>query len=49
LHSKLGDFSDIVMALFVTQTGETERRLTTTTVLLGKIDGELMYDIASVA
>lgn len=38
LHSQLGNLSDVVVTLFVSQTGETESGLTTTTVLLGKID-----------
>ena len=48
LNRELGDLADVVVALLVTQTRETQRRLTTTTVLLGKIDGELVDDLARV-
>lgn len=37
------------MSLFLTKTGETKGRLTTTSVLLGKIDRELVNNLASVA
>lgn len=37
------------MALFVSQTGETQGGLTTTAVLLGQIDGELVDDLTGVA
>lgn len=37
------------MTLFVSQTGETQGGLTTTSVLLGQIDGELVDDLAGVA
>jgi hypothetical protein len=37
------------VTLFLSQTGETESGLTTTTVLLGKIDGELVDDFTGVS
>jgi hypothetical protein len=42
LDGQLGDFTDIVVSLFVTQTGETQRRLSSSTVLLGEVDGEFV-------
>ena len=36
------------MTLFVTQTGETQSGLTTSTVLLWQIDGELVEDLSGV-
>ena len=41
LNGSFGDFTDIVVTLLHSQTGKTQRRLTTTTVLLWQIDGEL--------
>ncbi len=49
LDSQLGDLADVVVALLVTETSETERGLTTTAVLLGEVDGELVDDLACVA
>lgn len=49
LHSQLGDFADVVVALLVTETSETQGGLTAATVLLGKVDGELVDDLAGVA
>jgi hypothetical protein len=40
LYGQFGDLADVVVALLLTQTGETQGGLTTTAVLLGKIDGE---------
>lgn len=48
LHSELGNLADVVVTLLLTQTGETQSRLTTTTVLLGEIDRELLDDVTSV-
>lgn len=48
LDGKLGNLADVVVTLFITKTRETQRRLTTTAVLLGQIDGELVDDLASV-
>ena len=42
LHSKFGDLAHIVVALLITKTGETQRRLTTTTMLLWKVDGKFL-------
>jgi len=49
LDSDFRDLADVVVTLFLTKTGETQGRLTTTAVLLGKIDGELLTDITGVA
>jgi hypothetical protein len=49
LDGQLGDFSDIVSSSFLSQTGETQGRLTTSTVLLGKVDGELVDDLTGVS
>lgn len=49
LNSQLGNLSDVVVTLLLSQTGETESGLTTTTVLLGKIDGELVDDLTGVS
>ena len=48
LHGEFGDLTDVVVALFVTETGETERGLSTTAVLLRKVDGELVDDFTGV-
>ena len=48
-NSQLGNLADVVVTLFLTETGETQRRLTTTTVLLGKIDAELLNDVSGVS
>lgn len=37
------------MTLLLTKTGETQRRLSTTTVLLWKIDGELVHNVSGVS
>lgn len=49
LNSQLGDLADVVVTLLLTQTGETQGGLTTTAVLLGQIDGELLQDFSGVA
>ena len=49
LHGEFGDLADVVVALLVTETRETERGLTTAAVLLGEVDGELVDDLACVA
>lgn len=49
LNGQLGDFTDIVVSLFVTQTGETQRGLSSSTVLLGQVDGEFVDDFTSVS
>lgn len=49
LDGQLGDFSHIVVSLFITQTGETERRLSSSTVLLGEVDSEFVNDFTSVS
>ena len=49
LHGEFGDLTDVVVALFVTETGETERGLTTTAVLLWEVDSELVNDFTGVA
>lgn len=48
LDSQLGDLPDVVVTLLLSKTGETKGGLTTTTVLLGQIDGELVNDFARV-
>lgn len=49
LDRKLGDLANVVVSLLVTQTGETQRGLTTTAVLLREIDREFVDDFARVA
>jgi hypothetical protein len=49
LNSQLGNLSDVVVTLLLSQTSETESGLTTTAVLLGKIDGELVDDLTGVS
>ncbi|KAI6766521.1 hypothetical protein HG531_011743 [Fusarium graminearum] len=49
LDSQLSNLSDVVVTLFLSQTGETESGLTTTTVLLGKIDRELVDNFTGVS
>lgn len=49
LHCQFGDFADIVMTLFITKTRETQSGLSSTTVLLGQINGELVDDFPGVA
>lgn len=49
LGGKLGDLANVVVTLLQTQTSETQGRLTTTTVLLGQIDQELVQHCAGVA
>lgn len=45
----LGHLAHIVVALLGTETGETESRLSSTSVLLGQIDRELLQHFASVS
>ena len=49
LDGELGDFTHIVVSLFTTETGETERRLSSSTVLLGEVDGEFVDDLSGVS
>lgn len=49
LHGQLSDLAHVVVTLLVTETRETQSGLTTTSVLLGKIDGELVKNLAGVA
>jgi hypothetical protein len=49
LDGQLGDFTDIVVSLFVTQTGETQRGLSSSTVLLGEVDSEFVDDFTGVS
>ena len=49
LYGQFGNLTHIVVSLFVTQTGETQGRLPTTTVFLGKVDSEFVNNLASVA
>jgi len=49
LYGVFGDLADVVVTLLLTQTGETQGRLTTTTVLLGKIDRELLANLTGVS
>lgn len=49
LDSQLGDLANVVVTLLLSKTGETKGRLTTTAVLLGQIDGELVNNLARVA
>ena len=48
LNRQLGDLPDVIVALLVTKTRETQCGLTTTAVLLGEIDGEFVDDFAGV-
>ena len=45
----LGDLPQVVVSLLHTKTGETHRRLTTTTVFLWQLDVELGDDLSGVA
>ena len=49
LDGQFGDFAHIVVSLLVAQTGETQSRLTATTVFLRKIDSELVNNLSSVS
>ena len=49
LHGQFGNLAHIVVSLFVTETGETQSRLATSTMFLGKVDSELVNHLASVA
>lgn len=48
LDCQLGDLTDVVVTLLLTKTGETKGRLSSTSVLLWKIDGELVYNVSGV-
>ena len=45
LHCQLCDFSDVVVPLLFTQTCKTQSGLSTATVFLRQIHGELVYDV----
>ena len=49
LNRQFGNLADVVVTLLVTQTRETQGRLSTTSVLLWEIDGKFMDDLASVS
>jgi hypothetical protein len=49
LHRKFGDLSNVIVSLFITETRETKRGLTTSSVLFGEIDGELVDYFTCVA
>ena len=49
LDGQLGDLSHVVVSLFVTKTGETQGRLSSSSVLLRQIDSEFVNDISGVA
>lgn len=49
LHSVLSDLADVVVTLLHTETCETQRRLSSATVLLGQVDRELVDYLASVS
>ena len=49
LDSQFSNLADVVVALFITKTGETKGGLTTTTVLLGEIDREFVDDFTRIA
>lgn len=48
LNGQLGDLSHVVVPLLVTQTGETQGRLSTTAVLLRQVDGEFVDHLTCV-
>ena len=49
LDRQLSNLTDVVVTLLITKTSETKCGLSTTAVLLGKIDGELVNDLTRVA
>ena len=49
LSAQFGHFGKVVVPFFETQTSKTQGRLTTATVLFGKLHTELVDDLASVA
>ena len=49
LCGKLGALPEVVVALLQTETGETQGGLTTTTVLLGQVDLDLVDNVLGVA
>lgn len=46
---RFGDLSNVVVSLLHAQTRETECGLSSSAVLLGQVDGELVQDLAGVA
>ena len=48
LNSQLGNFTNVVTTSFLTKTRETQGGLTTTTVLLGQVNSELVDDFTGV-
>ena len=48
LNRQLGDLPDVIVALLVTKTRETQGRLTTTTVFLGQVDGKFVNDLTRI-
>ena len=49
LHCVFGNLSNVVVSLFVSQTRETQRRLSSASVLFWEIDSEFVYDFTSIA
>lgn len=49
LNGQFGDLADVVVPLLHTKTSETQSGLSSTTVLLGEVDGELVEDLAGVS
>lgn len=49
LDRQLGNLSDVVASRLLSKTRETQRRLTTSTVLLRQVDAELVDDFSGVA
>lgn len=49
LSGELSDLANVVVALLHTQARKAQCRLTTTAVLLGQVDVELVQDLAGVA
>ena len=49
LDRQLSDLADVVVTLLLTKTGKTKGRLSSTSVLLWKIDGELVHNVSGVS
>ena len=49
LDCQLSDLADVVVTLLLTKTGKTKGRLSSTSVLLWKIDGELVHNVSGVS
>lgn len=49
LHCVFGDLSNVVVSLFVSQTRETQRRLSSASVLFRQIDSKFVYNFTSVS